>query len=49
MEKIMNVHLKVASILEHETGTASERDSITLREILRFKMFHQACPTFGRD
>ncbi|KAA6394275.1 MAG: putative Midasin, partial [Streblomastix strix] len=49
LEKIMKVHKAAASLLERETGTASERDSITLRELLRFRLFHQACPMFKPD
>ncbi|KAA6402261.1 MAG: hypothetical protein EZS28_002207, partial [Streblomastix strix] len=48
-KKIMEAHKAAATIMEHETGTASERDSITLREILRLRMMRDACPNFSTD
>lgn len=45
----MKAHKAASSLLERETGTSSERDSITLREILRLRMFRDACPTFRTD
>ncbi|KAA6378241.1 MAG: putative AAA family ATPase midasin, partial [Streblomastix strix] len=48
-KKIMKAHKEAASIMERETGTASERDSITLRDIFRLRMMHQICPNFSTD
>ncbi|KAA6403970.1 MAG: hypothetical protein EZS28_000496, partial [Streblomastix strix] len=49
IEKIMKAHKRAATIMEHETGTANERDSITLREILHFRMMRDTCPNFNTD
>ncbi|KAA6391978.1 MAG: putative NEK protein kinase, partial [Streblomastix strix] len=49
IEKIMKAHKAATAIMEHETGTSSERDSITLRDILRLRMIRDACPNFSTD
>ncbi|KAA6404072.1 MAG: hypothetical protein EZS28_000403 [Streblomastix strix] len=49
LTKIMNAHNKASEILERETGTISERDSITLRELKRLYLFHVSCPNFRTD
>jgi ABC-type multidrug transport system fused ATPase/permease subunit len=49
ISKIIRAHMTAAELLEKDSGLAAERDTITLREFLRFKHFHQSCPTFTFD
>jgi hypothetical protein len=49
LEKVLNAHEIAAKLLERESGSASERDAVTLREFLRFRQFRQACKGFGTD
>ncbi|KAA6398497.1 MAG: putative midasin nuclear AAA ATPase [Streblomastix strix] len=48
-KKIIKAHHYAAELLQRETGIASERDSITLRELLRLQLFHQKCPKLSTD
>jgi hypothetical protein len=45
----MKAHETAADFLERESGSASERDAVTLREFLRVQQFRQACKGFGSD
>jgi MoxR-like ATPase len=47
LRRIMEAHTIAASLLERESGTASERDAVTLREFLRFRQFRCACRSFS--
>ncbi|KAA6375324.1 MAG: putative AAA family ATPase midasin, partial [Streblomastix strix] len=49
LKKIMKAHKAASEMLERETGTASERDSITLRDIFRLRMIRDTCPNFNTD
>jgi MoxR-like ATPase len=47
--KLMEAHRYARDLLDRESGAASERDAVTLREFLRLKKFHTECPLFHSD
>jgi hypothetical protein len=47
LAKILKAHSVAAKLLERESGSASERDAVTLREFLRVRQFRQECKGFG--
>jgi hypothetical protein len=49
INKIMKAHFISAKLLEKERYSFSERESVTLREFLRVKQFHESCPQFSED
>jgi MoxR-like ATPase len=49
LQNVMLAHSNAALLLEQKSGTTSERDAVTLREFLRLRQFHMACPGFGHE
>jgi hypothetical protein len=48
-DKIMKLNLKQQFFLNENLCNTSERDAVTLHEILRLKHIHAICPSFTSD
>ncbi|KAA6398400.1 MAG: putative serine/threonine-protein kinase PLK4 [Streblomastix strix] len=48
-QKIMKAHKTSTEIFIFETCVTSKHDSVTLREIIHFRMMRDACPNFSSD